>query len=696
MFSRNPMLRLAIPFILGIAVAWLYTLPMLFLSSIFVVAALLLVIGFLRTPKMLFGVGATLMMFALGTIAMSVDRANDELQWSGEKGHFEALLLEVPRLGDKTVKVVAQAERIGRDSVPGMRRVGLVYLYFSNSVEAEQLQIGERVCFEGKLSPPCNNGNPAEFDVENYYAVKGITGSIYLPVGGWYSKGVVEPTCKMKFLLLRDKITSLFSSLGFAGDELSVLSALTVGEKRDLSKDIKELYASVGASHVLALSGLHVGIFYMIITLLFPFRTGRRITVFIREGVALLLLWCFVAVAGFTPSVLRAAILFTLLSVGRCLHKDNSSLNTLAFAAIVMLLYSPRYLFDVAFQLSFASVFSILLLAPHIQNLFNVEKHGTIYGYIVGILSISIAAQIGVLPFIWYYFGTFPLYFLLTNLLVVPGAFVIMVLALILLLPIPFFQPFVAWILQWIIYGMNSALRLISEIPGASFELPHIGLLGACLVGIALVIFCYGIIKKKIFLSVVSIVCTSIFVSATIYVKSKNHDRHYVLFFNSNKCPIAQLVESREESYVLSSRPSQDVELDYVAESFWRREGMAEPLWLCDDYVGDKLSIDNGLAQFYGRRMMILSDDCWKDNEYIQPVDCLFLCRGFLGSIKELFRVYPATCVVLDATLYAHSRRRIIRECRDMGVRYIDISETGAVKWLCDEPGFFVEYMRGK
>lgn len=697
MFYRNPMLRLAIPFMTGIAVAWLCAVPLWLFLSFTVLSVLLLLAGMARrAPATLFGVAAMLAMFSLGAMAMNIDKQKDSARWSGEKGRFEALLLEVPKLGERTAKTLAMVQRIGRDSVPDMRREGLVYIYFANSVEAQQLQVGERVCFESKVQPPRNAGNPAEFDVENYYAVKGVTGSVYLPIDGWYSTGVCEPTLAMKFLLLREKIVSLFSSLGFDGNELSVLSALTVGEKRDLSQDIKELYAAVGASHILAISGLHVGIFYMIITLLFSFGGNRGAMMLLREGIAILLLWMFAAVAGFTPSVLRAAIIFTMLAIGKCLRRDNSSVNTLAFTAIAMLLCSPRYLFDVGFQLSFASVLSILLLAPCLQRWLRADNYGRFYGYVAGIVSISVAAQAGTFPFVWYYFGTFPLYFLLTNLLVVPAAFVIMLLSLLLLLPLSPLQCVVAWLLQHLIGGMNASLNFISEMPGASLELPYVGLWGVAFVTLLILLFLHGVACRRPLFYVGSPIVMLLFALGVFVAKENKTEEPYMLFFNSDKCPVAQFVKSSEESYIVSSLSSLDVELDYVSEPYWRREGIDTPQWLSDGFSGTTIRFKNNMAEFCGRRMMVLADDCWKENEEILPVDCLFLCRGFLGSIKELFSVYPATCIVLDATLYEHSRRRIVRECNELGLRYIDLSQAGAVKWLCNKPGFVVECMRDK
>ncbi len=684
--------------ILGIVVSWVCRLSLCIPSVLFVVALGVMLVAMARgASRCLFGVGATVAMFAIGTFVEVVDRTDSLPEWSGRKGRFEAILLEVPRMRGVSTKSLAYVRRIGRDSVPGMRREGVVNIYFANCVDAENLQIGERLSFEGKLQPPRNAGNPAEFDVEFYYYVEGVTGSVYLPIGGWQSIGQTRLTPAMRALSLRERVIDIYKRLGFNDEALSVLSALTVGEKRDLSRDTKELYSNVGASHILALSGLHLGILYMIISFLFGLLAGSRRWVLLREGVLLILLWTFVAVAGFAPSVLRAAILFTLLSVGRCIYREASSMNILAFAAIAMLLYSPRLLFDAGFQLSFASVFSILVLVPYFQRLIRVERYGRVYDAFAGLFSVSVAAQLGTLPFVWYYFGRLPLYFLATNIIVVPAAFAVMLLALfMLLLPIPFVQALFAWLLQIIISTMNGSLRLLASLPGATFEMPHIGLLGAVVVALLLVTLFYALICRSRRVLVVALIALFSFIGYEVYDCLQRPDERYILFFNNSKCPMAQLVASRQHSYILSSRSSLDVEFDYVSEPFWRREGMAEPLWLCDDYSDATVTLLKGMADFSGRRIKVLADDCWRESEIMQPVDCLFLCRGFLGNIAELFTVYPASVVVMDATLYSRSRQRIERECAALGVRCIDLASVGAVKWLCNEPGIILEPMRGK
>ncbi len=701
-FGRNPILKLVIPFILGITVMWFCSLSLQTAFLLLLAGGVLLLSGiFDRLPKFLFGIGATIVMFSLGAVVQALDNGESLQRWSDGKGRFEAVLLEVPQMQARSTKVRAEVMRIGRDSVHGMRRKGVVYIYFANSVEAEQLQIGERIRFEGKVLNPRNAGNPAEFDFEHYCRVNGVSGTAFLPVDGWHSVGIVPLTFGMRALLLREKIVEKYRSMNFSDENLSVLSALTVGDKSELDTSVKELYSTVGASHVLALSGLHLGIFYMIMSFLFPLKSRRRVVLIFREVSILLFLWGFVFVAGLSPSLIRAAILFTLMSLARCMHRDASSVNSLAFAALAMLLYSPRYLFNVSFQLSFSAVFAILILQPWLRRLLRADDYGVLYRYIVDIFAVSVSAQIGVLPFIWYYFGSFPVYFLLTNPVVVPLAFVIMCLAVLLLLltPLPFLQQCVAFILENLLSFQNNVLEWIASLPFASFQLPYIGVAGACMVALVMILLLHGLIHRSVpvvSLSLLLSLLLSFGSCVYLYSSHETEEAPYVLFYNSPDCSAVQLVVSSSDSYLISSYPFADVDLSYVAEPYWMRERMTPPRRITDGYSDENISCVDGLISFSGRKIKLLAADFRYEDADGQPVDCLYLCRGFLGPIKELLEVYPAKCVVMDATLFAGSRRRISRECAELAVRCIDIAKTGAMKFRCSVPGIRMQSMRDR
>ncbi len=696
--KNYPLLKLALPLIGGIVVGWLCNVDLLHTATLFALSLLAVAAGFSsRLPAWLFGVGATGAMLAVGLFVITCDKAVETPRWSGRKVACEAQLLEVPYMGGVATRALAYVVA-DAGSVAGERSEGCVNIYFANSVEVEALRVGEKVRFEAVIENPRNAGNPAEFDVERYMRLKGVSGSVFLPVGGWQSVGMGNVSLQMRALALRDDIVKMYERQGFEGNALSLLAAFSVGEKRGFSQELKEVYSDAGVSHLLALSGLHLGLFYMVVVTLLGFAGGSRKWYIARELFALLLLWVFAFVAGLTPSIVRAAVLFSLVSVGRCLRRDSSSLNSLAFAAMVMLLFSPRLLFDISFQLSFSAVLAIILLTPWLRELFGCNKRGRLYRSAVSLLAVSFSAQVGVLPFVWYYFGTFPLYFLFANLLLVPLATVLMTLVILLwvTVPVPLVQQCIAWLLSWLLAFMNGVVEFVASLPAASVMLPQVGVAGACFTAFMLVAFFYCVMRRRYLFAALISMAAVVTVMLNIFTDNDTDYSDSVLLFNNNKSGVALVLPQGSEGYVVSSVPKFDSDADRVLVPFMEREAITSVLWLESPYTDSCVSYSNGLLSFAGVRMQLLADDCWLSDSLQHPVDVLWLCRGFLGPVERLLEVYPASCIVLDGSLYAGSRRRLLRECGAAGVGCIDISQLGAVKLKADGGNFSVETMRGK
>ena len=293
---------------------------------------------------------------------------------------------------------------------------------------------------------------------------------------------------KIFFLELRAKLFDRLSESGVDGSVYAVVAAMSVGDKSQLTNDLKDTYAVTGASHILALSGLHLGIIYTLLSLLLD----RRRWQVVSQAVIIVCIWLYVFLVGMSASVVRSAVMLTVyasLSLG---HRDKMSVNTLAFAAIVMLLFNPKSLFDVGFQLSFLAVLSILLFYPLFEGMwpqpFLLDHRA--FKWLWAMLAVSCAAQIGVAPLIAYYFGRFSNYFLLTNLLVVPAATLILYLSLVVLL-----IPSLAYLLIYIVDTLNHLLSWIATFPGASVEGLHPTLLQVLMVYI-IIMAVYLLLKK--------------------------------------------------------------------------------------------------------------------------------------------------------------------------------------------------------
>ena len=268
------------------------------------------------------------------------------------------------------------------------------------------------------------------------------------------------------FLNQRNILLQRLETAGLSDNQYAVVAAMALGDKSSLTKDLKETYSMTGASHILALSGLHLGIIYALLSLLVVGRRWQMIT----QVAIILSIWAFVFLTGMSTSVVRSAIMLTVYALLAIGHRQKMSVNTLAFTAIVMLLVSPQALFDVGFQMSFMAVFSILLFTPLFYRPFSSEYLMThrLVKWLWGMVAVSIAAQIGVAPLIAYYFGRFSCYFLLTNFIVIPAATLILYLSLTTLL-----IPSIGVVLASIVGLLNTTLLYISTIPGATIDGLH-------------------------------------------------------------------------------------------------------------------------------------------------------------------------------------------------------------------------------
>lgn len=280
---------------------------------------------------------------------------------------------------------------------------------------------------------------------------------------------------KTYFLEQRAKLLDRLSDHGVDGSAYAVVAAMALGDKSQLTKELKDTYAVTGASHILALSGLHLGIIYTLLSLLLSWRRWEVVS----QIVIIVCIWQYVFLVGMATSVVRSAVMLTvyaLLSLG---HRDKMSVNTLAFAAIVMLLFNPRSLFDIGFQLSFMAVLAILLFYPLFEGVWSQSflLDHRIFRWLWTMLAVSLAAQIGVAPLIAYYFGRFSNYFLLTNLMVVPAATLILYLSLVVLI-----FPSLAYILIYMVGVLNRLLTWLAACPGASIDGLHPTLLQVSMV----------------------------------------------------------------------------------------------------------------------------------------------------------------------------------------------------------------------
>ena len=279
---------------------------------------------------------------------------------------------------------------------------------------------------------------------------------------------------RLFFLKQREKLLERYRQQGLEDDAYALVAAMTLGDKTAIDKDLRQTYNISGAAHVLALSGLHMGIIYAALTLL-TFGRRRRI---VTQALIVIALWAFVFLVGMPASAVRAAAMLSLYALLTLGYREKASINALAFTALVMLSISPYTLFDVGFQMSFLAVLSILVWTPIMSDWVSptLQRRWPPLRWAWGLTAVTLAAQLGVAPLIAYYFGRISTYFLLSSFVAIPAVTVIVWLALATLL-----VPGLAPVLTAVTNGLNACLDAISRLPGANIEGLRPTLLQVCL-----------------------------------------------------------------------------------------------------------------------------------------------------------------------------------------------------------------------
>ena len=458
-WKEAPLVRLAVCLMAGIIVGDTFVVGQWLLV---VLVAMVVVALLLRKHEHGQSIAIAVCFVVLGWLLMERQKALLVVDWPEGEMCYEAVVVSEPVEKPKTMAVDVLLAKSGRK----------LKCYFYKDDRSRALHIGDGLKIQSRIEAN-NEWRRGSFDYRRYLEIQGFTGRTFVASWKWQKAKVSLKQLsrlermRLTFLKYRNQLLSRLNPVAEENDDAyAVVAAMALGDKSALTQELKDVYSVTGASHILALSGLHLGIIY---TLLSLFVFSRRWQM-LSQIIIMLSIWGFVFLVGLSTSVMRSAVMlsvYALLSLG---HRDRMSVNTLAFTAIVMLMVSPMSLFDVGFQMSYMAVFSILLFVPLMEGIFPAEylMSHRVVRWLWGMVTVSLSAQIGTAPLITYYFGRFSCYFLPTNFIVIPAAMLILYLSLVVLL-----VPSLAFVLFDIVAMLNGLLTKMASIPGASIDNLH-------------------------------------------------------------------------------------------------------------------------------------------------------------------------------------------------------------------------------
>lgn len=491
---NSPFFRLLLPFAIGILVQHNIGLK----GIVFYFFALSLVLFLLSLSsnigksfnfRWVFGLFVFVFCFAAG--AKLTERSQYLTEWSDSsiEQTYRLRLLDNPLEKPRSL----QAKVAWREKK--------FVLYFPKDSLSQSLLLGDEIVVRTIFRKPQNQPSVNSFDYASYLQRQGYAGVSYVSAKKWEkvasSKSSfywsIRVAANRSRLFLLDRLQEIIEG----EKSFAVAGAMLLGYKVNLDEDLRRSFSATGASHVLAVSGLHTGILYSICFYLLSFFGSGRLAQSFRQIILIILLWGFAFVTGLSPSVVRATTMLTFVALAFVLRERKQIVNTIAASAFIMLLYNPMYLFDVGFQLSYLAVFAIVRLNPYLSSLF--VFRASLPRYIWSLLTVSTAAQLGTLPLSIYYFQQFPVIFLATNLFVLPMAFILLFLLLLSLLlwlifPLPL----------WAMYPLNFSLEFfirglefLERVPYSNVSLPSIDILSLLCFYLYIILLAQTLIKKR-------------------------------------------------------------------------------------------------------------------------------------------------------------------------------------------------------
>lgn len=428
-WQRYPFIRLFLPFIIGILCA--FELNIDNRTGLWFLAAcipLLVILHYfqLRTlsyyHRLIPGLGVTLVGVLLGAgITGFHNHRTDSLHFinnGASYGTFIITIEDVPIHKPTTIRLIVRVNsRINNGII--QKCDGKAMAYFQRSDEAKGLRYGDQLIVRTSFKPVAPPMNPGVFNYKAYLSHQGVYSTTYIADSKWKILKKASGFNLIRFATeLRERFIQLFAAQHPSQNELAVASALVLGYDDNIEPELRTAYQNTGALHILSVSGLHVGVIYLVISNMLFFMKRKVWSNFLRAFILMFVVWFYALITGLSPAVLRSAVMISFVIVGDCLNREQNIFNTLAASAFLLLAIDPHQLANIGFQLSYLSIAGIVIFEPIIRKTWS--PRFLVVRWFWMMTTVSIAAQLSATPVSLYYFHQFPNYFILSNYIAIP------------------------------------------------------------------------------------------------------------------------------------------------------------------------------------------------------------------------------------------------------------------------------------
>jgi len=685
-WRKAPFIRLLLPLVLGILLQWYLSFPV-YRSLIALLCFGITYCIFLFFPlalryklRALQAIVINLVLICLGLLITWQKDIRNSNAWMGryyqQQDYLVIRIDESLQQKEKSWKVNGQVEKIiQKDSSINCK--GKLLLYFSKDSISSQLKYGDRILVNKKLQEIKNSGNPGAFNYQQYAAMQLIFHQLYLKPNDWVKLEVGNVNQFKQFIInARTKILSILrKNLPPKKDELGIAEALLIGYTSDLDRDLVKAYSNTGVVHITAISGMHLGLIYILLGWIFCRMPGIKKSKILQLVLMLTSLWLFAILTGAAASVIRSAVMFTFIAIGKAVSKKSSIFNSMAASAFVMLCYNPYFLWDVGFQLSYLAVIGIIIFQATIYNWIYFKNK--IVNEVWKLMAISLAAQVFTFPICIYYFHQFPNYFLLTNIIAVPlsSAILFMEIGLVALAWIPWMGEWLGKLVGALLWLMNQIILWVSELPFSVWEKIPATLVSTALLYLIVFFFCSWWMKKSKIAFRLSLISLLAFTLLQSYGEWKIKNQQKVIVYNIPQHQAIDFIRGNQFKFLGDSGILEDQALqNFHIQPARVALQLTKPL--------DTFSVCHLPPLFYqlGNQKIVLIDRPMQMGSLVSKidVDMIILSKNAKIVISQLASVFNCQQYVFDASNSLWKIGQWQKECEELHLRSYSVAEKGA------------------
>jgi len=687
-WKQMPFIRLIIPLIAGILLEWNLSFNPFALAG-FAISAIIVLFIFSRlslalkfSHSWIAGFAINLLFIAGGALIVYNKDIRNHQNWAGnyntDKIAVLATLQEPLVEKAKSYKAEASIEAV---NIKGEWKTvkGKALIYFSKDSSVPNLKYGSEVLFYKPLQLIKNTGNPGSFDYKQYNALQDIYHQVFLKKSEYViTKATNENVFRNWLYNARSYVISKLQQYIKEDRESGVAEALLIGYRDDLDKDLVQSYSNTGVVHIIAISGLHLGMIYMaLVWLLQPFRKTKWIN-WVKPVIILSVLWIFTLLAGGVPSILRSAVMFSFIILGQTIDRKSSIYNTLAASAFVMLCINPFYLWDVGFQLSYAAVISIVLFSKPVYNWF--YSKNKLIDFFWKLTSVTIAAQILTVPIIFYFFHQFPNLFLITNCIIVPLSSVILFAELILLLIsfIPVAATFVGFITSSMLAFMNDFIERINNVPFAVYDGIQNNLADTILLYIFIAGICYFLLNKTKQALFVALTAMFVFTAMDAYENIRAKQQQKIVVYNVSQHNAIDFISGKQFAFVGDTALLND---GYLKNYHLKPARTLFRIKPANNLTGFYISFP--FIQFSGKKILLIDKPFRFASPRKIPLDLIVISKNPHVRIAELQTVFDCKQFVFDGSNSSWKINQWKTDCDSLHLPNYSTPDKGAFELDC-------------